>query len=169
VKITSDSIKASVAAYYRYQRQLPLVALEANSRLEAFNDGGQADVLAVGKSRLLIEVEVKLNLADLRRDKHKLKHRNYRDNLVNYPTHLFYFAVPKALANQAVLICEQLYPYAGVLGCDGQGQFDVVVYREGKALWGKCLTFPQLLRMVREQSATVCRLAEALAKFKSKQ
>lgn len=169
MKVTSDSIKASVASYYRYGRQFPLVALEANSRLEAFNDGGQADVLAVDKTRLLIEVEVKLNLADLIRDRQKLKHRNYRDNLMNYPTHLFYFAVPKSIANQAVLICGQLYPYAGVLGCDGQGRFDVVVYREGKALFGKPLMFPQLLRMAREQSATICRLAEAVAKFKSKQ
>lgn len=164
MKITSESIKASVAAYYRYQRQFPLVALEANSRLEAFNDGGQADILAVDKSRLLIEIEVKLTLADLKRDRHKLKHRNYRDNLVHYPTRLFYFAVPRALANQAKLICDQLYPYAGILGCDGKGQFDVEVYREGKALFGQRLTFPQLLRMVREQSATVCRLAEAIAR-----
>ncbi|GAH32082.1 unnamed protein product, partial [marine sediment metagenome] len=168
MRITSDSIKASIAAYYRYQRQFPLVALEANSQLEPFNDGGQADVLAVDKHRLLIEVEVKLTLADLKRDRHKLKHQNYRDNLVNYPTYLFYFAISRALANQAVLVCEQLYPYAGVLGCDGQGQFDVEVYREGKALFGRRLTFPQLLRMVREQSATVCRLAKDVAEFKIK-
>jgi len=145
------------------------VALEANSRLEAFNDGGQADVLAVDKNRMLTEVEIKLSLADLKRDRHKLKHRSYRDNLVKYPTHLFYFAVPIALANKVKLICDQLYPYAGVLGCNGQGQFDVTVYREGRCLSSHRLTFPQILRMVREQSATLCRLAEAVAEFKIKQ
>lgn len=47
MKLTADSIKAAVAAYWRYTRQCPLVALEASCLLEPFNDGGQADVLAV--------------------------------------------------------------------------------------------------------------------------
>lgn len=163
MKITADSIKASVASYWRYIRQYPLVALEANCQLEAFNDGGQADVLAVTKDRHLIEVEVKLSIGDLRRDKNKLKHRSFRDNLVKYPTRLFYFAVPRELANKVKLLCDQLYPYAGVIGSNGLGEYDVEIYREPKALWGGKLTFPQILRMVREQSATICRLSKKLS------
>lgn len=163
MKIKADSIKASVAAYWRYVRQCPLVALEANSRLEAFSDGGQADVLVVTKARYLIEVEVKLNMADFRRDRHKLKHRNFRDNLVHYPTRFFYFAVPKELANKVKFLCDQLYPYAGVIGSNGLGEYELEIYREAKPLWGSKLTFNQILRMVREQSATICRLSRKLA------
>lgn len=161
--IKADSIKASVAAHWRYGHQYPLVALEANCRLEAFSDGGQADVLAVSKDGYLTEVEVKMTIADFRRDRNKMKHRNFKDNLVSYPTHLFYFAVPKELANKVKLLCDQLYPYAGVIGSNGLDQYDVTIYREAKPLWGTKLTFPQLLRMVREQSATICRLSRKLA------
>lgn len=168
MKISADSIKASVAAYWRYIRQCPLVALEASCLLESFNYGGQADILIVTEARYLIEVEVKLTMGDLRRDKNKLKHRSFRDNLVEYPTRFFYFAVPKKLANKTVLVCGQLYPYAGVIGSDGQGEAEVVIYREPKALWGGKLSFPQILRMAREQSATICRLARILAEVKSK-
>ncbi len=164
--VKADSITASVAAYWRYIRQYPLVALEANCRLEAFSDGGQADILAVTKDRYLIEVEVKLNIADFRRDKQKMKHRSFRDNLVSYPTRLFYFAVPKELANKVKLLCDQLYPYAGVIGSNGLGEYEVEIYREPKVLWGTKLTFPQLLRMTREQSATICRLSKKMAGIK---
>lgn len=168
-RIEADSIKAAVASYWRYTRQCPLVALEANSMLEAFNDGGQADVLAVTKQRYLIEVEVKLSLSDFRRDRNKMKHRNFRDGLVKYPTRLFYFAVPRGVANKVSFLCDQLYPYAGVIGCDGGDEYDIHFYREPKALWGGKLQFKQILRMAREQSATVCRLAKELAQLKNKQ
>ncbi len=51
---SAKAIKAAVAAYWRYSRQCPLIALEASARLQAFNDGGQADVLAVNNDRLLV-------------------------------------------------------------------------------------------------------------------
>ncbi len=51
---SAKAIKAAVAAYWRYGRQCPLIALEASARLQAFNDGGQADVLAVNNDRLLV-------------------------------------------------------------------------------------------------------------------
>ena len=163
MKVTAAEIKASVAAYWRYIRQYPFVALEASCRLEAFADGGQADVLVISKSRYLIEVEVKLSIADLRRDREKLKHRNFRDGLVQYPTRLFYFAVPKEIANKVAVLCANLYPYAGVIGSNGRDEYDIEFYRDAHVLWGTKLTFPQILRMAREQSATVCRLARKLA------
>ena len=162
--VKADSIKAAVASYWRYTRQCPLVALEASSMLKAWRDGGQADVLAVTKDRHLIEVEVKLTISDFRRDRQKMKHRNFRDGLVKYPTRLFYFAVPKELANKVSLLCDQLYPYAGVIGCDGGDETAVDFYREPKPLWGGKLEFKQIVRMAREQSATLCRLAQELAK-----
>ena len=159
--ITVDKVKAAVLSYCRYSMQCPLVALEANCRLQTFNYGGQADVLAVTKNRLLVETEVKLNLADLRRDRNKAKHKAFREGARIYPTARFYFAVPKDIANSVKLICDQLYPYAGVLGVDGLSEQDVILFREAKLLSNRKLSWEELYRMAREQSATICRLARA--------
>lgn len=168
MKIISDDIKATIASHFRYQKQFPFVALEGNCQLKSFNDYGQADVLVVTKDRHLIEVEVKVSISDLRKDRNKIKHRHFRDGDDSYPAKYFYFAVPRDIANQACLICDSLFPYAGVLGTDGQNWADVNYYRTAKALAGQKLTFKQILYMVRAQSATVCRLAEALAEERRK-
>lgn len=70
-------LKARVAAYWRYDRTLPLVALEANTRLVGWNEGGQSDVLAVTDKNMLIETEVKVTAADLRKDREKPKHYHF--------------------------------------------------------------------------------------------
>ncbi len=165
--ITVDRIKAIIASYWRYGRQFPLVALEASSRLDTFNDGGQADILAVTQHRLLIETEVKVSLADFRRDRNKLKHKSFREHDGLYPTSYFYFAVPKYIANKACFLCDSLYPYAGILGTDGHSYYDVLVYRNPKMLSGRKLSLLEIVRMAREQSATLCRLAEELAGLKA--
>lgn len=162
-KLDAEKMKAIVASYWRYDRQCPFVALEASCSLGAFNDGGQADVLVVTEHRLVIETEIKLNLADLRRDKHKAKHRLLRSNDKRLPTHRFYFAVPYAIANQACLICGNLYPYAGVLGI--MDDRTVVVYREAKSLVRPKASLHQLRNIAREQSATVCRLAQKVVEL----
>ena len=68
MKVKGDSIKASVAAYWRYTRQCPLVAFESSSMLE-WGFAEQADVLAVDKGRYLIETEIKVSISDFRKDK----------------------------------------------------------------------------------------------------
>lgn len=166
MRIKSNKVKAIMASYWRYTRQCPLVALEANCHLGSFSDGGQADILAVNKNGLLIETEVKLTIGDFRRDKKKRKHRRFRDNDGSYPVTYFYFGVPRDIANKVSFLCAELFPYAGVLGTAGQGEYDVSVYRKPKILSGKKLSFLQITRMAREQSATVCRLAKELAGLK---
>ncbi len=159
--MNSDTIKACIAAYWRYQRQCPVVAFEASSRLD-WGWGEQADVLAVNKERCLIETEVKVSLSDLRKDKDKPKHRLFLDGGGPYPTAYFYFAVPQEIANLAALLCDTLYPYAGVLGCP-----NVEIYRKPKRLNGQRLSTKQLIYMVRSQSATLCRLARKVEELKS--
>ncbi len=160
--MNSEQIKAVIASYWRYVRQCPVIALEVNSSLESYSSGEEkADVLAVTKNRWLIETEVKITLPDLRRDAKKSKHRAFRDNL---PTRCvarqFYFAVPRDIANEAKLICDDLFPYAGILGTNGLDEYGVEVYREAKPLAGKKLAYPQVLRIIFNQSSTVCRLAK---------
>lgn len=168
MKISSEKIKADVASYWRYQAQCPLVALEVSCRLEGFNYGGQADILVVNKRGYLTETEVKLTIGDLRRDKNKRKHRSFRGNDRLYPTNHFYFAVPKEIANKTTLICDELYPYAGVLGVNGEDYYGVQEYRRPTMLRFEKLAPLQIVRMVRGQSATVCRLAEEVARLKGK-
>jgi len=158
VELSSDAIKASVAAYFRYTRQCPLVAFEAAARLD-WGYSEQADVLVVTKDRHLSVVEVKTSLSDFRKDGKKACHRHYKDDTGFWPTAYFYFAVPKSLANKITLLCDQLYPYAGVIGCNSLSEYEIEFYRKPKRLRGKKLTLKQIVYMARSQTATLCRLA----------
>jgi len=167
--ITADDIKASVLSYWRYVRQCPFVALEANCSLNVFNEGGQADVLAINRNGLLIETEIKLSMADFHRDHYKLKHRYLKENHGRWPTTYFYFAVPKKLANKVSLECGNFYPYAGVIGSNGEEvAYDVEVYRQPAIRIAKRLTLLQITRMSYEQGATLCRLAREVANLRGK-
>jgi len=163
--VNSEQLKATIASYWRYVRQCPIVALEVSSTLSSYSDGERADILAVDKGRMLIETEIKVSLADLRKDRKKSKHRAFRDNLPRCVTHHFYFAVPRVIANDAKIICDGLFPYAGILGSDGISELGVMVYRNPKPLAGKRLSFPQALRIAYGQSATVCRLANKVSEL----
>lgn len=152
--IRAEAIKAAVATYWRYQRQCPIVALEVDSQLKGWM-GEPADILVVNDGRYLIEIEVKVNLTDLKHDAKKRKHQAFR-NRTTATTH-FYFAVPKDLANKAKDVCDELFPYAGIIGTDGR--YDVEIYRPAKALCFKKLDYSNIFRIIRGQSGTVCRLA----------
>jgi len=164
--MNADQVKAVAASYWRYVRQCPVIALEVNAKLSPYSGEERADVLAVNKDRFLIETEVKVTLADLKRDAKKAKHRAFRDNLpTKCVARYFYFAVPRDIANKASLICDDLYPYAGVLGANGLDEYGVEVYRQAKFLPGKRLSFPQVLRIIFNQSSTVCRLAKKVGEL----
>ena len=155
----SDQVKAVIASYWRYVRQCPVIALEVSSNLSSYSGEEMADVLAVDKNRFLIETEVKVTLADLKRDVKKSKHQDFQNNR-RCVTRYFYFAVPRDIANDAKLICDDLYPYAGVLTTNGSNEYGVEIYRNAKPLAGKRLAYPQVLRIIFSQSSTVCRLAK---------
>ncbi|MBA7536071.1 hypothetical protein ES705_28333 [subsurface metagenome] len=160
--MNSEHLKAIITSYWRYVMQCPVVALEVSSSLSSYSDDERADILVVNKNRLLIETEVKVSLGDLRKerkDRKKSKHLAFRNGGTRYPARYFYFAVPREIANDATVICDDLYPYAGILGSDGSNEFGVQLYRKATPLAGKKLTFPQALRIAFGQSATVCRLA----------
>jgi hypothetical protein len=159
IAVTADQVKAVIASYWRYVRQCPVIALEVSHNLSAYADEERADVLAVDKNRFLIETEVKVTLADLRRDARKSKHRDFQDKRFCVARY-FYFAVPRDIANDAKLTCDNLYSYAGVLGVDGTDEYGVEIYRNAKPLSDKKLTYPQVLRIIFNQSSTVCRLAK---------
>jgi len=185
-EISALQLKHMAACWLRYNRQCPLVALEANSQLAPFSDGGLADLLAVTPDRHLIEVEVKLSIADFRKDREKEKHQGLRKlarleysqikeiksgsvlrhEPRTYPTHLFYFAVPYELGRQVAEECDELYPYAGVLGFRKVKHYwhpSVRNFRKARTLSKNKLTLYQVAHMAKEQSGTLCRLLGKLA------
>jgi len=147
-----------VAGYWRYKRQHNLVAFEICPSL-AWAGSTQADILSVTKERYLVETEVKVSLSDLRRDGNKRNHQHYKRGDGTLPVAYFYFAVPKDIANKACLVCDELYPYAGILGSDGSDEDGVESYREARRLNGSRLTIKLIVQMVKAQSATICRLS----------
>ena len=197
---TADQVKARVLQHFRYDRQFPMVALEANCTLRGWSDSGQADILGVDKKGLLHEVEVKLSIADLRVDIKKAKHWHhyrtyfgeemaatikpkgpewktaqrrletyelYREispeaaerQLRRYPTAFFYFAVPYDLVGTKEAI-ENLYPYAGIyIVYNGHVQ----VGKSPFALSREKVSGYFLMRMAKEMSATLTRLALKIA------
>lgn len=151
MKVDSDKLKASIAAYFRYNCQFYIIAFEADS----------ADVLAVDKGDFLTEIEVKTSMSDLQRDHSKRKHWwfNKGETTIRLPRRYFYFAVPRDIANKVVLYCDQKYPYAGVLGTDGNGGDDVNSYRKARDLMSSALPEKDIRELVKQQSGTLCRLA----------
>ena len=160
----AEQIKAAVASYWRYQRQCPVIAFEVNSQLEGWA-GEPADVLVLNQDRQLLEIEVKVSITDLKRDVKKDKHLRFRNRHNGITTdrrmmtYLFYFAVPQEIANKVKPVVDELFPYAGIIACNGLYSHYIDVYRNPKPLCGRRLDTTEALRMVRGQSATVCRLA----------
>jgi len=161
--LTPQLIRSAAASYWRYTRQCPLVAFEAPD----LTTNGLADVLVVDSRRQLLEIEVKVSMADLYKDRHKNKHWRFARDTGDHFTSYFYFAVPHNMANRVSLICDQLYPYAGVLGYSELHRPDpadrISIHRESRRLRAKRLTWQQIYKTVRAQSATVCRQAQRLA------
>lgn len=156
-------IRSAVAAYWRYTRQCALVAFEAPD----LSRNSLADVLVIDGRRQLLEIEIKMSMADLHKDRQKHKHWHFAKDTGDHFTSYFYFAAPRNMANRVSLACDQLYPYAGVLGyselhCDYPSD-RISIYREPRRLRARKLSGPDLVRLVRAQSATLCRLAQRLA------
>ncbi len=107
----ADIIKLVTLAYWRYSRQHIMGAIEC----------GGADVKTIATSLLITESEVKVSIADMRREfkTKRCKHQNMfgegfsRRPNVNY----FYFVVPERLKDKALGVVKELYPYAGLLVC----------------------------------------------------
>ena len=111
-----DIIKLATLAYWRYGRGHVVGAIECNG----------ADVKTMTRSLMVAETEVKVSIADMRREvktkryKHEafngLRIPSYYNTRVNY----FYFVVPERLKDKALVVVKELYPYAGLLVCRGK-------------------------------------------------
>ncbi len=113
----ADMIKLVTLAYWRYDRHYITGAIECNN----------ADVLTLSRNLLVVETEVKVSIADMRREvktkqgKHwtmgTLFGNGYKHGYLNSKVHYFYFVVPARLEHKAFDVVKELYPYAGLLVC----------------------------------------------------
>ena len=164
--MNATEIKAEQAAYWRFVRQMPIVAVEALDE----------DLLVVSASRQFYIVEVKVSAADMRADRLKRKHADIRTvlglpllekqhsffqdplkygRIPNY----FYFAVPEALKAKAVKIRDEFYPYAGlILTAPSLGRFlgrCSVIIKNADQIHENRIGLKAAVRMVKAQSASL--------------
>jgi hypothetical protein len=118
------------------------------------------DVMAVSKNGFLIETEVKVSIADLRREIKKTKYRTthgfdgmtpeYRFPAKYTYAKYFYFAMPRALVAQAKPVLRELYPGAGLLAAEepSDGIFQSVLH-----CYMECVVKPKALPGARRLEA----------------
>lgn len=172
MNMNSDMLKAMVAGYFRYKKQCPVVAFETSDKLR-WSTGEPADVLVLTDSRVLYEIEVKISLADLKHDLAKNKHHYFSNAPDVFPVNKFYFAMPDELTNKAIEICNEVYPYAGLLSVSkfpfvsAALNFGVQEEKSARILNNRRLAIKEILYLLKEQSGTVCRLARDKASAES--
>lgn len=94
MEITATAIRAIAACWLRYEWQCPIVTFERG--LGWFS---RPDVLGVRPTRRIIEIEIKVTVADFRHDRKKRKWWLADDVSRGLPER-FYFMVPPAIADK---------------------------------------------------------------------
>jgi hypothetical protein len=165
---TADEVKYAVVAYFRYKRQASLVCTERALRGVTV---GVPDVLIALDNRL-IEVEVKVSMADFRQDAKKYKWRYYDSESELYSKRWrkkgpaqFYYAAP---ADLALRIKEELPEGAGLISCRwGYTDLtDAFVLATAPKLHKGEISDKALRLMQRHQTGTLCSMLKREAKRK---
>jgi hypothetical protein len=155
----SVTLRAVVASWMRYARGCAIVTFERGP-----NYGDRPDVYGVNESRFGVEVEIKVSLSDFKRDLGKRKW-DYQWIAPKF----FYFMVPRSLVEKVrpilpegagllTLAKHAVDPYSGLPAL----QCEVKPKANPKA---KRLTLATTIKMVKNQTGTVCSLAVAQANF----
>lgn len=174
-KPTAAEMKTLLMCYWRFQRQCYIVAQEFSR--------GDADIIAFSrKGRNIYETEVKISIADMRRDRNKPKHYgqgqfwggDQRSIWANY----FYFAVPENIKERALKVCLELFPYAGLLivrdyepylrgnASPGVGGLPIDEIKEPKRHNVKPVNEETIFRLAKGMSNNLCTLSYELMKSK---
>ena len=111
---TTSAIEMAVATFFDYRRNLivPNIGRGMGFRWEI-------DLLVCTESRYLWEVELKVTLADLKRDREKSKWARYEQNT---KIKRLYFCIPKALSEHVDLIPS----FAGILTVSPTGRVAIL-------------------------------------------
>jgi len=173
----SSQVKACVASYFRYKRQAPIVSFER----PLDNYYSNPDIFIVTKKRMLVEVEVKVNIYDLKNDIKK-KAWMYRNKLPDlYPMPFqFYYAVPDVLKDKAKEVIDnwkaenKIYGNVGLIVVNEPKNSLYKQWNSG-LVWvmlkspankeAKKLSIKQIIKMVRNQTGTLCSYASKIAEM----
>ena len=168
--MNSTHVKTSVACYFRYIRQYPIVSFERSLK-GLYNP----DVLAVTKDRRLIEAEVKISTQDMKNDAKKRiwNIREHSPNLYTIP-YQFYYAVPYTMKDKALEIIStwknenKLCGNTGLIGIiekdNNIGFKDAVVVKKAPINKNSPkLSVKQVIQMVKNQSGSLCSAMKMIA------
>jgi len=92
-----------------------------------------------------------------------------------YPTHQFFFAVPKEIANQARGVIDNLFPYAGILinqptnYSNFTDNDNVSILKNAKVLSREKISVKQTVILAKSQSATIVRLMNEIEKIQNRE
>jgi hypothetical protein len=175
------TMRAAILRWIRMEMQHPLVAMETDWPVG--RGYFLADIVVVTKKGLLMEIELKRSIEDLRADKNKLcKHAALQftldaraprtcDNDSPELMHLkngicrtparFYYAVPHELLEKARAIVDASYPYAGLMSI--AGMYRVAIHVLAPQLHNRILDAVDQWDLVKAQSSTLVRMAMLLA------
>ena len=126
----TNRIQAALLNYYTFERGAKLVCTELYTVLNSIGD-----VVVLTKDNMVIEIEIKISLSDLKnelfkgnkryewdeinrkqkiliRSKHELMNR---DDNIYFPPNKYYFCVPKSILNETIEFATKLNPKYGVL------------------------------------------------------
>lgn len=163
--MTILEIESTLATYFRFERQFPIVAVESRGLLRA------PDILVMTKDRLVYEIEVKRSIDDLKQDKNKsFKHAemlNPTQHSRRWIPSRFYFAVPEGICSEAEQVIKLLYPYAGLLSVGYRYWPHVRTILRAKDLHKNPLNEKLFNKALLAQSSTVCRLLSRLVKLQN--
>lgn len=117
---------------------------------------GLSDVIFVKNNRMMIEVEIKASIADLKREKSKLcrqEEKSEWEQMYEIPRlepNYFVFCIPDFLYDKALPIIETDFPKAGIVVFDGTTHLKVK--RKMRKIHGTPVSDKRMLQMVRAQS-----------------
>jgi len=173
--MNSTHVKASVACYFRYIRQYPVVSFERSLKY-TYNP----DILAINKDRKLIEAEVKISVSDMKNDAKK-RIWNLRTKVPSlYPMpYQFYYAVPHDIKDKALSIIEEwkqkgkLCGNTGLMVVDDKvniGFNDITIIKKSPInKKSPKLNIKEVIQMVKHQSGSLCSAMVMLAKTQKEQ
>lgn len=163
-EVTISTVRYAVACWLRYDKQCHIVAFERGGHGWGWD---HPDVFAVNAARDTWDVEIKMSFSDFKADLKKVKFNPlYNGTGLRRPT-WFYYAAPLNLAEK-IMVSSLLPGGAGLLGITefremGQGGV-VVMLRAVKHKAALRPTTRELAAWVKDQSGTICGLAQRLAR-----
>lgn len=108
---------------------------------------GLSDVVFIKNNRMVVEVEIKASLSDLKKEKLKACRT---DHYAGFRPNYFVFCIPDFLLPEARTIIEEDFPFAGIVVFNGTQNLSVE--KKMRKIHGVPRTDAQMLKFVRAQS-----------------